>query len=76
MGGLLRKLLIYICKPIYKLIVYVYKIFYNLANTHILNQDIVQQLSSNIYVLISVVMLFAFCRQLLILIYLMIRKKV
>lgn len=60
MGGLLRKLLIYICKPIYKLIVYVYKIFYNLANTHILNQDIVQQLSSNIYVLISVVMLFAF----------------
>lgn len=60
MGGLLRKLLIYICKPIYKIIVYIYKIFYNLANTHILSQDIIQQLSSNIYVLVSVVMLFAF----------------
>lgn len=61
MGGLLRKLLIYICKPIYKLIKYMYSIFYNLANTRLFsNQDVIQQLSSNIYVLVSVVMLFAF----------------
>lgn len=60
MGGLFRKLLIYICKPIYCLIVYTYKIFYSLASTRFLKDDLIQQFSSNIYVLVSAVMLFAF----------------
>ena len=60
MGGLLRKLTISICVPIYKLIKWFYSIFYNLANTRFLEDDTIQQLSANIYVLVSVVMLFAF----------------
>lgn len=60
MGGLLRKLTIWICIPIYRLIVSLYSIFYNIANTHFLKDDTIQQLSANIYVLVSVVMLFAF----------------
>lgn len=60
MGGLFRKLLIYICVPIYNLIVYMYKIFYSLATTRFLKDDFIQQFSSNIYVLVSAVMLFAF----------------
>ena len=62
MGGLLRKLLAYICKPIYKFIPNVYLIFYNIANTRLFQEGdtTVQQLSANIYVLVSVVMLFAF----------------
>ena len=60
MGGLLRKLTISICVPICKLIKSFYSIFYNLANTRFLEDDTIQQLSANIYVLVSVVMLFAF----------------
>lgn len=60
MGGLLRKLCIWICIPIYKLIRSVYWLFYNIANTRFLNNEIIQQFSSNIYVLVSVVMLFGF----------------
>lgn len=62
MGGLLRKLLAYICKPIYKFIPNVYSIFYNIANTRLFQEGdtTVQQLSANIYVLVSVVMLFVF----------------
>lgn len=60
MGGLLRKLCIWICVPIYKLIKSVYWLFYNIANTRFLKSEIVEQLSSNIYVLVSVVMLFGF----------------
>lgn len=60
MGGLLRKLTISICVPIYKLIKSFYSIFYNLANTRFLEDYTIQQLSANIYVLVSVVMLFAF----------------
>lgn len=61
MGGLLRKLCIYICAAIYPFIVKVYAIFYNLANTRFLEgTDVINKLSANIYVLVSVVMLFAF----------------
>lgn len=60
MGGLFRKLYIYICKPIYGLIVYMYKTFYYIATTRFLKDDLIQQFSSNIYVLVSAVMLFAF----------------
>lgn len=60
MGGLFRKICAYLCKPIYLLIVYMYKIFYNIATTRFLKSDIMQQFSANIYTLVSVVMLFAF----------------
>ena len=60
MGGLFRKLFIYICVPIYNLIVYMYKIFYSIATTRFLKDDLIQRFSSNIYVLVSAVMLFAF----------------
>ena len=43
MGGLLRKLTIWICIPIYKLIVSLYSIFYNIANTRFLEDDTIQQ---------------------------------
>ena len=58
--GLFRKIAIYLCKPIYCLIVYMYKIFYNIATTRFLQSEIVQEISANIYTLVSVVMLFAF----------------
>ena len=57
---LFRKIAIYLCKPIYCLIVYMYKIFYNIATTRFLQSEIVQEISANIYTLVSVVMLFAF----------------
>lgn len=60
MGGLLRKLCIWICVPIYKLIKSVYWLFYNIANTRFLSNDIIDKLSANIYVLVSVIMLFSF----------------
>ena len=41
MGGLFRKICAYLCKPIYLLIVYMYKIFYNIATTRFLNSDII-----------------------------------
>ena len=65
MGGILRKLAIWICVPIYNTIPKLYQIFYSLANARFFNDDTIQQLSSNIYVLISIVMLFAFSATLL-----------
>ncbi len=65
MGGILRKLAIWICVPIYSTIPKLYQIFYSLANARFFNDDTIQRLSSNIYVLISIVMLFAFSATLL-----------
>lgn len=56
----LRKLCIWICVPIYGLIPKIYSIFYNLANTRFLQSDLIEQFSANIYVLVSVIMLFGF----------------
>ena len=60
MEGLLRKLLIWICVPIYNLIPSIYSIFYNLASARFLTSDVIEAFSQNLYVLISVVMLFGF----------------
>ncbi len=65
MGGLLRKLAIYLCAPIYKLIPQIYQIFYILSNHRFFEDDTIDRLSSNIYVLVSVVMLFAFSANIL-----------
>lgn len=60
MHEFLRKLCIWICVPIYGLIPKIYSIFYNLANTRFLQSDLIEQFSANIYVLVSVIMLFGF----------------
>ena len=62
MGSILRKLCIWICIPIYDLIPSIYNIFYALASARLFGDDssIIQQLSQNLYVLISVIMLFGF----------------
>ena len=59
---LLRSLGIWLCEGIYTAIPKLYSIFYNLANARFFAEDdsIIEQLSSNIYVLVSVVMLFIF----------------
>ena len=56
----LRSLCIWICVPIYGLIPKIYSIFYNLANTRFLKSDVIEQFSANLYVLVSVIMLFGF----------------
>lgn len=63
MNNILRKLCAWICVPIYNLIPSIYKIFYNIASARFFNPentDIIQKLSQNLYVLISVIMLFGF----------------
>lgn len=60
MGKILRKLCAYLCVPIYNLIPKIYKIFYSLASDKFFKDDTVEQFSQNLYVLISVVMLFGF----------------
>lgn len=65
MGGLLRKLAIFLCAPIYKLIPQIYNIFYILSNHRFFTDDTIDKISNNIYVLISVVMLFAFSANIL-----------
>lgn len=65
MEKVLRQLFIWICTPIYKLIPTIYDVFYKLANHRFFEDDTIEQLSSNIYVLVSVVMLFVFSANLL-----------
>lgn len=65
MEGLLRKLMIWICSLFYKLIPTIYDVFYKLANHRFFEDDTIERLSSNIYVLVSVVMLFAFSANLI-----------
>lgn len=60
MGKLLRLLGFYICIPIYSVIPNLYQIFYYLASTRFFTDDTVKTLSSNLYILISIVMLFVF----------------
>lgn len=63
MNNILRKLCAWICVPIYTLIPSIYKIFYNIASARFFNPEkttVIQDFSQNLYVLISVVMLFGF----------------
>lgn len=63
MNNILRKLCAWICVPIYTLIPSIYKIFYNIASARFFDPEkttVIQDFSQNLYVLISVVMLFGF----------------
>ncbi len=55
-----RSLAITICSVLYPLIPKLYGLFYDLASTRLLTTEEVQSFSQNIYVLVSVIMLFAF----------------
>ena len=61
----LRWIAIWICVPIYKTIPKMYSIFYFLSNARFLSDGVIDELSKNLYVLVSVVMLFAFSASLL-----------
>lgn len=61
----LRWIAIWICVPIYKTIPKLYSIFYFLSNARFLSDGVIDELSKNLYVLVSVVMLFAFSATLL-----------
>ncbi len=55
-----RWLFIYLCGVLFQLIPPLYKLFYDLAGATFFQQDIIKTFSKNLYVLLSVVMLFAF----------------
>lgn len=62
MDNFLRSLFGWLCKPIYSIIPKLYSIFYSLAGARFFSEDstVISDLSNNLYVLISVVMLFVF----------------
>lgn len=63
--SVLRGIAIVLCNWIYGLIPNLFSIFYYLADSRFINSEIIKTFSTNIYVLISVVMLFAFAVKLL-----------
>ena len=60
MDDLFRKLLLTLCDFVYSGIPGLYKTFYALASADLFSADDIQKFASNIYILISVIMLFAF----------------
>ena len=60
MVDLFRKLLLALCDFVYSGIPGLYKTFYVLASAELFSADDIQKFASNIYILISVIMLFAF----------------
>ena len=60
MDDLFRKLLLTLCDFVYSGIPGLYKTFYALASAELFSADEIQKFASNIYILISVIMLFAF----------------
>ena len=58
--NLFRKLLLALCDFVYSGIPGLYKTFYALASAELFSADEIQKFASNIYILISVIMLFAF----------------
>lgn len=60
MSNFLRSIFIYICGVIFQLIPPLYRLFYDLAGATFFQQDVIKTFSKNLYILLSVVMLFAF----------------
>lgn len=60
-----RGIALVLCNWIYSLIPNLYSIFYYLADSRFIESDIIKTFSTNIYVLVSVVMLFSFAVKLL-----------
>lgn len=58
--NLFRKILLTLCSLVYSGIPGLYKTFYALASAELFSADEIQKFASNIYILISVIMLFAF----------------
>lgn len=64
-GDVLRQLAVTLCEWIYPFIPQLYSVFYDLAAGRFFDSQIIKDFSTNIYVLVSVVMLFAFAVKLL-----------
>ena len=60
MFDLFRKILLTLCSFVYDFIPSLYDLFYDLASAHLFTAEEIQKFASNIYILISVIMLFAF----------------
>ncbi len=60
MVDLFRKILLTLCSFVYDFIPSLYDLFYDLASAHLFTAEEIQKFASNIYILISVIMLFAF----------------
>lgn len=60
MSGFLRSLAIGLCGLIYPLIPPLYGVFYDLANAQFFTEGTISTVSNNLYILVSVVMLFTF----------------
>lgn len=65
MDGVFRSIAVTICGWIYPLIPPLYGVFYDLANGEFFTEGTIDALSNNLYVLVSVVMLFTFAIQLI-----------
>lgn len=59
MSNFLRSIFIYLCGVVFQLIPPLYKLFYDLAGATFFQQDVIKTFSKNLYILLSVVMLFA-----------------
>lgn len=64
-GLLFSKLLLFLAGVIFELIDSAYQLFYGLATTRLFTNDTVQTVSNNLYILVSVVILFAFAVKLI-----------
>lgn len=64
-SNILRGISVTLCNWIYQLIPQLYSIFYYLADSRFFDSELIRSFSTNIYVLVSVVMLFAFAVKLL-----------
>ena len=65
MGNLINRLLLFLCCQIFETIESVYRLFYGLASTKLFSEDTVREVSNRLYILVSIVILFAFAVKLI-----------
>lgn len=65
MGNLINKLLLWLCTQVFEGIEGIYRLFYGLATTRLFSEKAIQEVSNNIYILVSIVILFAFAVKLI-----------
>ena len=64
-GALINRLLLWLCCSVFEAIESVYRLFYVLATTRLFGEETIREVSNNIYILVSVVILFAFAVKLI-----------
>ena len=65
MANLVNRLLLFLCSAVFSAVESVYRLFYGLATTRLFGEEIVQDISNRIYILVSIVILFAFAIKLI-----------